>query len=600
MASRTLQHVLSFPGASSQYYMPVLRPDARGDGTVFDYLRLGREAFDGKVPVEDVPDLSGDPFYPQLKETAQWLCSLPPGRAIINGDYDVDGCTSTVIAWRLLRRLGWSVRLFTPGRVEDHYGVNAEVLEEAIGREKMDLIMTVDCGSASLAMLDALGRDHQAHTLVIDHHARLDAPPVVSTHEVNPHNHPDILKGLGTSNPYCAAVLTYMLASQVAQIRPEVGNMLPEARILAGLAGIADITSMTAPASRHAGLGFLRGAGGPHTNLGLGRLLHKLKIEPNRLSTSKASFNIIPVLNAANRMAHANIVINLLVERDEKKLDAICESLVELNDKRKIVQREIEAEAKTRISKNAYSLLEYDEMWPIGVLGSAAGQIAQSNKIITILGGRNEKSGDIIFSGRVPTGSSVDALGLFAAAVQSLTTEEQGKIRFGGHSAAFGATLKGDATSLLPRVSQHMERALAARNGLAISGKLIDCSLVSERISMETFESLQAMEPYGEGNPEPRFLLQNVRLSLRPYAKNPTVARGKATCEGETPVPVMVFSAPNVMSANLSRVNLVGRLMYDDRARPGESKIVLKVEDVIPVEDPSSVPSPATPGGFSR
>ncbi len=596
MASESLHKLLQFEGGASRYYMPVLKSGVSSGGFL-DYLKKSRESVEEKVLDGATPELSDDPFYAQFQGVADWLSKLPPGKAIINGDYDVDGCTSTVIAWKMLRLMGWSVRLFTPDRVADHYGVNVKVLKEEIGRERVDLIMTVDCGSSDLRKLDDMGREYGAKTLVIDHHARLDPPENVTTVEVNPHKHPEILKQLDTDNPHCAAVLAYMLASQVAALRPEVARVLPEMRILAGLAAIADIANMAAPGTRHCARHFLQGACEPGTNLGLGRLLKKLGVTTDQLDTSKAAFKVIPVLNAANRMANANMVINLLAYQDPHKLDKICDDLIDLNKKRRVSQRKVEDEAQAKIRGKTRCVLEFSPEWGVGLLGPAAGQIAYRNQVVAVLGGLNTTTGEITFSGRTPRGSEVDALQLFKNAVESLPPHDQKKFTFGGHAPAFGAQLTdADPVGLLDKVRAHMGRALEQGEGMKLTGQIIDCSIGTGRVSRDTLTAIRPMEPFGLGNPEPRFLIPNVRLSLRPKNNDPNVLHGSAIDKDQKTIKIMAFASPNVMAGNHNRVNLVGRLMPDDRALPGQSGAILKVEDIVPLEDPREASGSARGG----
>jgi single-stranded-DNA-specific exonuclease len=596
MASESLQKLLQFEGGAARYYMPLLKTGMTGAGFL-DYIKKSRESVDEKALDGPTPELTDDPFYSQFQGVASWLSQLPPGNAIINGDYDVDGCTSTVIAWKMLRLMGWSVRLFTPDRIEDHYGVNAGVLEEQIGREKVDLIMTVDCGSAHLRELDDMGRRHGAKTLVIDHHARLNPPENVTTVEVNPHKHPEILSRLDTDNPHCAAVLTYMLASQIAVLRPEVTRVLPEMRILAGLAAIADIADMATPGTRHCARHFLQEACEPGTNKGLGMLLQKLGVTTEQLDTSKAAFTVIPVLNAANRMANANMVINLLAYQDPKELGKICDELIVLNKTRRVAQRKVEDAAQAKLMGKTRCVLEFSPDWGIGLLGPAAGQIAYRNQVVAILGGVNPKSGEIVFSGRTPRGSEVDALQLFKNAVEALPPTEQKKFTFGGHAPAFGARLTDTASvGLLDKIRTHMGKALDQGEGIKLTGQIIDCSIGTKRVSRETLEAIKPMEPFGLGNPEPRFLVPNVRLSLRPKNNDPNVLYGSAIDKDQATIKIMAFASPNVMAGNHSRVNLVGRLMPDYRALPGESGAILKVEDVVPIEDPREAVRPSVGG----
>ena len=592
MASESLQKLLQFEGGASRYYMPVLK-NAGAGADFLDYLKRSRESVEEKALDGPTPALSDDPFYSQFQGVASWLAGLPPGKAIINGDYDVDGCTSTVIAWKMLASMGWSVRSFTPDREEDHYGVNIDVLKEDIGREGIDLIMTVDCGSSSLSALDNLGREYGAKTLVIDHHARLDPPATVSTVEVNPHKHPEILRQLGTQNPHCAAVLTYMLAAHVAALRPETVRLLPEMRILAGLAAIADLADMSAPGTRHCARHFLQEGCEPGTNVGLGHLMRKLGVTTDQLDTSKAAFKVIPVLNAANRMAHANMVINLLAYQDPKELDKICDELIVLNKKRRVFQRKVEEEVQSKIRGKTRCVLEFSPEWGSGLLGPAAGQIASRNQVVAILGGINSKTGEITFSGRAPRGSEVDALMLFKQAVESLPPTDQKKFTFGGHAPAFGARLTDpDAVPLLDKLRTHMSRALDQGEGIKLTGQIIDCSISAGRVSRETLAAIRPMEPFGLGNPEPRFLVPNVRLSLRPKNSDPNVLYGSAIDKDQKTIKLMAFASPNVMAGNHSRVNLVVRMMPDDRPEPGQSGAMLKVEDIVPIEDPREAAAP--------
>ncbi len=255
-------------------------------------------------------------------------------KIVLYGDYDVDGTTGVAILWHMLRHAGAEVSFYVPHRIDEGYGLSLDAADRLIA-DGAEMIITVDCGITAVEVAE---RFKQAGvTLVItDHHALHPALPHAAA-IVHP------LVGAEYPNPgLCGSGVAFKLAWAIAQeisgedrATPEARALLLELLPLAALGTIADSVPLTGEnriIARH-GLEKLRNSALP----GLRMLLEVAGIKGDGITGQDVAFKLAPRINAAGRMGHARLAVELLTLADEARAREISLYLEEHNRSRRSV-----------------------------------------------------------------------------------------------------------------------------------------------------------------------------------------------------------------------------------------------------------------------
>ena len=238
---------------------------------------------------------------------------------VLYGDYDVDGTTGVAILWHVLQHAGAKVSFYVPHRIEEGYGLNIEAVKRLI-EDGAKCIVSVDCGVTACDVADHV-RAAGVSLIITDHHAAHDRLP-----DADGLVHPGL--GAGYPNPdLCGAGVAFKLAWEIARqlssgdrVSPEFRQLLMELLPLAALGTIADVVSLTGEnrvIARH-GL-----AGLSDTKLpGLKALIESAGLHPGRINGYDVGFKLAPRINAAGRMGHARLAVELMTKADENRARA--------------------------------------------------------------------------------------------------------------------------------------------------------------------------------------------------------------------------------------------------------------------------------------
>ncbi len=410
----------------------------------------------------------------------------------VYGDYDCDGITSTALLYKVLNSLNANVDYYIPSRSDEGYGMNKNSIK-ALYNKGTRLIITVDNGISAIKEIDyanSLGID----VVISDHHLPSTTLPNAYA-VIDPKRQDDIypfkdLAGVGVA---------YFLATAILECEPE--ELLEEYAYLAAIGTVADICPITNDnrVFIKAGLKCLNSHNEHSTAINM--LVQRAGGTPYNLTTSNLSFTVAPRLNAAGRMETADTAIELLIKKDPFLLKEAVQKLNQFNENRQTVEAEIIAAAKEEIYKNN---LHYDriivaaaENWHEGVVGIAASKLSEHfGKPIVLLNIKEE----------LATGSSRSVSGF--SIFDALNSVKDMLIKFGGHTAAAGLTLKAKDISLFrERINKYAASFARPCNELTI-----DCKLNPKAIDVDFIENLSLLEPYGVGNPTPVFALMNMEI----------------------------------------------------------------------------------------
>ncbi len=428
-------------------------------------------------------------------------------RIIIYGDYDVDGITGVSILLEMLKLLEAEVDFYIPHRVDEGYGLN-EAAISLLAETGANLIITVDCGITAHKSA-ALARELGVDMVITDHHQ-----PGKSLPPANAVVHP--LIDPKYPNPDSAgATVAFKLAWAIANrfreqkgARPELREFLLNATTLAAMGTIADVVD-------------IRGENRILTSYGLKALAEsKLKgvralieqtgLNGQTLETWHIGFRMAPVLNAAGRMGHARLAVELLTGKSDMQCFKIAQYLKQQNQQRQSVEKGIFKQACDMISKQGLdhpdrkTIVLSDDQWHTGVIGIVASRIIDKFYRPTIL--LNTQNGTAQGSAR-----SIDGFDLYSA----LSHCSEHLETFGGHKMAAGLKL---TTEKIPDFMAAFEKYTREnlRDQEMICPVMIDAACQIADITPRFVKELSLLEPFGPGNPEPLICTKSVRLISQP------------------------------------------------------------------------------------
>lgn len=416
---------------------------------------------------------------------------------LIYGDYDADGVSSTAILMTVLTRLGARVTPFLPHRIEQGYGLNEKVLRGLAG--EIDLLIAVDCGITNGAEIEMLRKKNVA-TIVVDHHSLPDTLPPASA----------ILHPRHPQQPYpfawlCGAGLSWKLAQALYQDRRSGAAVKTEEAEkwlldLALLGTVADVVPLLDEnrAIVHFGLEVLKRT----QRAGLRNLLLRSRASLTHLSARDVAFNIVPRLNAAGRMDHAQSALDLLLADNEGNAEEAGAVLESLNNRRRTLSRRVVEEAEAQLQDTTGAVLfAVSHDWPAGVVGLAAARLAERYGRPAVVVGQ---------SGEVQVGSARSGEG--SNLIELLTAAGEHLEKVGGHAHAAGFTVKaGQANEFKAALEQAALRQQV--DAVEVVAHSADVLLSPDLLQRQTVDMLRQFAPFGEGNEQPLFVIRDLPLA---------------------------------------------------------------------------------------
>jgi single-stranded-DNA-specific exonuclease len=413
-------------------------------------------------------------------------------KILIYGDYDADGVTSTTIMYETLDQIGANVQYFVPNRFKDGYGPNLAEYQHFINDEGIQLIITVDNGIAGNEAIQ-FAKDHDVDVIITDHHELPEQLPnaYATVHPRHPEGEYPFgdLSGVGVAFKVATALL----------------EEIPEEFLdLYAIGTIADLVSMTDENRFLVKMGL---QAIPNTQrIGLQKLIEISGVDATHFDEQDVGFTIAPRINAVGRLGDASRAVELLTTFDDEQAGLIAKEINDVNVKRQGLVSDIyEAAAKIALDAehaNRQTLVIAGHDWHQGVLGIVASRIVElTNKPTIVLSDQDHNE---IYKG---SGRSVEALNLFKA----IDPVRESFVGFGGHHMAIGITVEGANLAVL---DQQLEAA-AVEAGLDAQAKptlKIDLKIKIEEISETLINAIKTLGPFGNGNPIPKFELEQVNV----------------------------------------------------------------------------------------
>jgi len=428
----------------------------------------------------------------------------------IYGDYDVDGITGVAILWQILTLLGADIDYYIPHRIDEGYGLNEEAVE-SLAKSGSKLLITVDCGvtaTNSAELAKQLGLD----LIITDHHQPgTELPKAVAI------VHPGLQKSYANQDS-SGSMVAFKLAWAIAngfttggKLEPRLREFMIDATSLAAMGTVADIMDLRGENRILTSYG-LKSL--PERKLcGVQALIESAGLTGQELDSFRIGFQLAPMLNAAGRIGHARLAVELLTSDSPIRSTQIAEYLKEQNDQRRQLERKIFKQACEMIVQqdlnhpDQKSIVLASENWHTGVIGIVASRIVDKYYRPTIMiKSRVMENGTAQGSGRSIAG--FDMLGAISACSEHL-------VNFGGHKMAAGITIE---TEKIEQFAAEFEAyAKENLNQNDVVAKLhIDAAAILGEFRRETVSELEMLGPFGQGNPKPIFATRGVRLSSQP------------------------------------------------------------------------------------
>ena len=464
-----------------------------------------------------------DPFLMTDMDKAAGRVGLAMSRGekiAVFGDYDVDGITATCLLTDFLRRHGADAVSYIPGRLEEGYGLNPIAIHQ-LHAEGVKLIVTVDCGITAVSeaeLCKKLGID----LVITDHHECKQTLPaaiaVVDPHRCDggyPHKN---LSGVGVA---------FKLASALCGSQETV---LEEYADMVCLGTVADVMPLQGENRVFVARGLESLA---HTKRpGIAALMAECGCAPETVSASSIGFMLAPRINAAGRMGQIDLAVELFLTDDPDKAAEAARGLCELNRQRQAVESEIYRQAVSMLpmGKPPEAIVLADESWHQGVVGIVASRIAEEYACPTFL---------ICLDGEHGKASSRSHGGfnLFA----SLSALSPLLESYGGHELAAGFTI---SRANIPEFRRQI-CALAAQyytDDVPRTVLDVDCAVSPELLTLHNVDSLQMLEPCGNGCPKPVLMMKNLTIDRISMVGGGRHMRLRL-CSGHTYLNAIYFSA---------------------------------------------------------
>jgi len=411
-------------------------------------------------------------------------------KILIVGDYDVDGCMSTILLVNFIKKNKSDVKYYIPDRFKDGYGASKKLITSLSKQHNPDLIILLDCGSNSFEAINYL-REKNIQTLIIDHHNTTEPYPLSDVF-INPQKKKDY----NNYNYLCTSYLTYLFIDLYIKIN-KLNYAIKDQLILVLLATVADVMPMRG-INKILAKKVLNDFD-VNKNISLKHLLKFLNIK-RKLDLYDVAFKIAPLINAAGRLTNANQIVELFTISSTERIKNILVNIFNLNEKRKFIEKKILNDLDYKNFYNEEGIIFfYKPNLHEGIIGIIASRIKEYfNKPCLVL--TNSKN---IIKGSARSTSNFN-IGKYIEKSLKLGLVISG----GGHNLAAGVSLDKKKLNLFKNyINKNYDNKIYKSKDIFTSTILLDA------INMNFANSIETIGPFGNKNTRPIFLIQNVKFT---------------------------------------------------------------------------------------
>ncbi len=492
----------------------------------------------------------------------------------IFGDYDVDGATSTAILGNYFKEINQKAEIYIPDRKTEGYGPSKQGFERLISSGSK-LIFTVDCGTMSFDTIE-FSQKKNTDVLVLDHHqSELKLPKAFSV--VNPNRHDDKSK----LNYLCAAGVCFMflvaLNKKLRELNWFKKNKIKEPDLmsyldLVSLGTVCDVVPLIGlnRAIVSQGLEIFK----KKSNLGLKALKNICGIE-NNLNTYHLGYILGPRINAGGRVGRCSHGANLLLSRDSKEIFKIATELESYNKERKLIESTMlkKIESTILIDPKESVIVLSGHNWHGGIIGIIAARLKEKyNKptvIISVEKGLGRASARSVLGFDIGT--------VIISAVQNNILKKGG-----GHKMAGGFSIEENKIQefkdFITKKFSKIQKTLAKTNTLFFDSKISPSAL-----NEDFFSEINSLSPFGAGNPEPRFVIEDLEL-LKSSIVGEKHIKSLLTAKDGSVVKSITFNARKtdletyLLSKKRKKINIFGKLSLNEWK--GQKNVEFIIDDI--------------------
>lgn len=412
------------------------------------------------------------------------------------GDFDVDGQTATTVLVSALKMLGADVVYHIPVRALESHGVNLPNLAKMLD-DRVQLVLTCDTGiSAKEAALYA--KERGVKFIITDHHDLPESLPpadAIINSKLLPQDHPlSSLPGVGVA---------YKLVEALFNKRG-LSNELDQFLDLVALGIVADIAYLHGDTRYllQRGLSVLKTT----QRLGLQILFENAEISKSFISEEDISYSLAPRLNSLGRLGDANVIVDFLTSDQENRVRILANRLEGLNAQRKLLSNQVFQAASEQLERDrsllhSSALVLTSKNWPAGVVGIVANRLVERFYKPTILLTVDE---DGLARGSARSVPGCDISKAIAGCGDLLEG-------FGGHPMAAGLALHSNQIEPFRKcLSEEVDRQMGG--GDYEPELVVDGVLELNEISLDLVEQVEALAPFGPGNPPLIFVSEHLKL----------------------------------------------------------------------------------------
>jgi single-stranded-DNA-specific exonuclease len=428
----------------------------------------------------------------------------------VYGDYDVDGITATSIMYMFLKEIGANVIYHIPNGLSEGYSLNRNIIKK-LSTEQVSLIITVDCGINSVSEV-LLAKSIGIDVIITDHHMPQEKISSVAVAVINPYRADETysfkhLSGVGVVYKLLMALRYYLDKKNFFNKHKKMPNILKYLDLVT-LGTIGDVSPLINE-NRIIVKNGLELLSENIERVGLSELKSILGLYGKKLGVADISFIINPRINAAARVGKGTKGVKLFTTSDRNEARQLIEDLNAENKSRQHLEKKIIREIQQLIENNQLNIkykamVLYSHAWHPSIIGVIASKIVEQYNRPVIA---------ISFNGAIGKGSarSQSTFNLY----KSIKHLSRLFYDFGGHKNAVGLKIAFDNVAILQKEFNEYVSLNMTEEDLTPAIK-IDAILEPEYIDLNLIEAIKMLEPFGEGNPEPIFLMKNVNV-IKPF-----------------------------------------------------------------------------------
>jgi single-stranded-DNA-specific exonuclease len=523
---------------------------------------------------DELPDPSH--FLDLDKAVARVVAALERHETIaIFGDYDVDGATSAALLRRFLEAVGGRAVVYVPDRQREGYGPNAAALLR-LKEEGAQVVITVDCGITAFAALEAAagaGLD----VIVVDHHVGEPSLPracaVINPNRLDETSPQGALAAVGVAFLFAIGINRALRGAGWYERRaePDLMGWLD----LVALGTVCDVVPLTGlnRALVTQGLKVMR----KRSNPGIAALADVARIsEP--LGAYHAGFILGPRVNAGGRVGASELGARLLACDDATEARSLAERLDALNSERREIEAQVLAQATAQIEAGPKSALLFaaGEAWHPGVVGIVASRLKDRH---------NRPACVVALERSVGRGSGRSVRG-FALGPAVIAARQAGLlVNGGGHAMAAGFTVAADRLLDLKNFLEARARE-ALGDSEPMPELAIDGAVTAAAATADFAALVERIGPFGTGNPEPRFVLPQMRALRADVVGGAHLRLILADGAGSGRIKAIAFRAvdgplaPALLQSGGASFHVAGHLRADHWQ--GRDEVQLLLDDAAP------------------